>query len=709
MRRVLFVFGIVAAAFGVVGRAQQAPPASESPQNPLATFRADANFVEVDAVVTDERGNPVKDLTQADFEVYEDGKRQVPSVFALVDLPLPPPGGGSKTADVESDVRTTARRFDGRLYVLVLDDLHTTINRTPVVRNAARKFIQDYLNTGDLAAVVTTSGRLDASQELTGSRRMLLQAIDKFMGQKLPSAASEKLAVHMRESSAQGDTASTDNNSSSSARPDPIADPIEAERAMNARRMFDLVRNLASWMTDIQGRRKALVLFSEGIDYDIYDVFNNRSATTLLDSARDTIAAAQRANVGIYAVDPRGLAGGGDDTLAEATTAGDPQMPEIGPGAFNRELLLSQESLMALAEETGGTAAVRTNDINGALARIARENSTYYLLGYHSDSNRSPGKFRKIEVRVTRPGLHVKARRGYMAPNPKNTTKARETPAASGISPALRAALNNPLPIGDLPVRVFAAPFKGEGRNGSVLLALEIDGPSLRFQERDGNFQDKIEVSIAAVDYQGKLVDPKVQAFTLNLPPNTYAVTSKGGIRILSRLSLPPSRYQIRVGVHDSLGGGIATVPYDIEVPDFSKTPLALSGLILASARSGGILTMKPDPVLNGVVPMPPTAVRRFLRQETMTVVAQIYDDSSRLAHTVDVQATIRRVADGQVVFQKRDERTMAAAATAGAEWYKTDIPLTDVAPGKYLLVVQATSRVGKNVAVQQVPFEVGS
>ena len=114
MRRVLFVFGIVAAAYGVVGRAQQAPPAPEPPQNPLATFRADANFVEVDAVVTDERGNPVKDLTQADFEVYEDGKRQVPSVFALVDLPLPPPATASKTPDVESDVRTTSRRFDGR-------------------------------------------------------------------------------------------------------------------------------------------------------------------------------------------------------------------------------------------------------------------------------------------------------------------------------------------------------------------------------------------------------------------------------------------------------------------------------------------------------------------------------------------------------------------------------------------------------------------
>ena len=712
MRRVLFVFGIVAAAFGMVGRAQQAqqaPPPPDSSQNPLATFRADANFVEVDAVVTDDRGNPVKTLSQADFEVYEDGKLQKPSVFALVDLPLAPAASNAKMADVESDVRSTSRRFDGRLYVLVLDDLHTTIFRTPIVKNAAKKFIQDYLNPGDLAAVVNTSGRLDASQELTGSRRMLLQAIDRFMGQKLPSATSEKLAIHMRESSAQADAASTDNSNSSSARPDPINDPLDSERAMNARSMFDLVRNLAAFMTDIQGRRKAMVLFSEGIDYDIYDVFNNRSATSLMDNARETIAAAQRANVGIYAVDPRGLSGGGDDTLVTANVSADPNMPELGPGGFNRELLLSQESLMAMADETGGTAFVRSNDFDGALARIARENSTYYLLGYHSDSNRAPGRFRKIEVRLKRPGLQVKARRGYMAPNPKNATKARETPAAGGISPALRAALNSPLPIGDLPVRVFAAPFKGEGKNGSVLLALEIDGPSLRFQERDGKFQDKIEVSISPVNYQGKLVDPKVQSFALNLPPNTYAITSKGGIRVLSRLNLPPSRYQIRVGVHDAEGGGIATVPYDIEVPDFSKTPLALSGLVLTSSRSGNIMTMKPDPVLNEVVPMPPTAVRRFFRQDTMTVIAQIYDDSSRLAHTVDVQATIRRVADGQVAFQKRDERTMAASATAGAEWYKTEIPLNDVAPGKYVLVVEATSRVGKNVAVQQVPFEVGS
>jgi VWFA-related protein len=205
VRRALFAFAIIASGFASSGHAQQAP-APESPQNPLATFRADANFVEVDAVVTDARGNPVNNLTRADFEVYEDGKLQAPSVFALVNLPLSPSTQLSKTRDIESDVRSTARSFDGRLYVLVLDDLHTTTTRTPVVRNAAKTFIEKYFTPGDLAAVVTTSGRLDASQELTGSRRMLLQAIDKFLGQKLPSAASEKLAAHLLEQNMQTDS-----------------------------------------------------------------------------------------------------------------------------------------------------------------------------------------------------------------------------------------------------------------------------------------------------------------------------------------------------------------------------------------------------------------------------------------------------------------------------------------------------------------------
>ena len=81
----------------------------------------------------------------------------------------------------------------------MLDDLHTTTLRSQLVRDAAKRFVQQYVGTNDLAAVVHTSGREDAAQELTGNRRLLLAAVDKFLGQKLPSATAEKLAVHLRD------------------------------------------------------------------------------------------------------------------------------------------------------------------------------------------------------------------------------------------------------------------------------------------------------------------------------------------------------------------------------------------------------------------------------------------------------------------------------------------------------------------------------
>jgi VWFA-related protein len=707
MCRALIASLTLVLALGVVGQAQQpSAPAGATPQTGV-TFRTDVNFIELHAVVTDERGNLVRDLSKEDFEVFDDGKPQTPSVFSLVDLPIERPVTPPFAAQpIESDIRSTARSFDGRLYVLVLDDLHTSALRSQLVRDAGQRFLQQYVGVNDLAAVVYTSGREDAAQELTGNRRLLLAAVDKFLGRKLPSATAEKLAVHLREEGLRTD--SPDSSTAQQGIGNPITDPFDAERGFNARRALELVKNVAAWMTDIHGRRKALILFSEGIEYDIYDVFNNKSATDVMRDARDAVAAAQRANVAIYAVDPRGLTQLGDESIQIASFPNNPQVREGSPLAFQRELLLAQESLIALAEETGGTAVVRTNDIPGALARIANENSTYYLLGYRTDGSRSPAKFRKLEVRVKRPGLQVRVRRGYVPADPKALAKTREAAAKAGTSPALRAALNNPLPVGDVPVRVFAAPFKGAGKNSSVLLAIEIDSGGLRFEERNGLFNEKVEVSIVAVDYQGKVRGTDRQTLDLNLKPDTHQmITARGGVRLLSRLDLPPARYQIRVGVHEAVGNAIGTVPYDLEVPDYSKTPFTLSGLLLTSSAAGIFATPRPDAQLKDVLPGSPIATRVFDRRETMTFRAELYDNSNRSAETVDFTTSVRAVSDGRVVFRSSDERILEVGNTPRTEAYSGDISLKDLAPGVYVLRVEARSRTGNQFASREVPFEV--
>ena len=179
--------------------AQQQPAESQrAAEQPPVTFEADVNFVEVPTIVTDRNGDFVRGLSADDFEVFEDGERQTITVFSLVDLPvLRPFTPVYAEAPVDADVHETRPTFDGRLYVLMLDDLHTSALRTQQVRQYAKRFVEQSLGANDLAAVLYTGGQADG-QELTSRRSLLLQAIDRFQGRKLPSATGDRLGVHLQ-------------------------------------------------------------------------------------------------------------------------------------------------------------------------------------------------------------------------------------------------------------------------------------------------------------------------------------------------------------------------------------------------------------------------------------------------------------------------------------------------------------------------------
>jgi VWFA-related protein len=679
-------------------------------QQPSVTFRTEINFVEVHAIVTDAKGAFVRDLTRDDFEVYEDGKLQKPAAFSLIDLPIERPFTPVNAAEpIEPDVRAATRTFDGRIYILLLDDLHTSFTRTQLLRDAARRFVLQYLGANDLAAVVHTSGRSEDGQELTGNRRLLLAAIDRFQGRKLPSAGVEKLAVHLRDTATAEALADESqpirtNEGLQAARS--IRDPYDAERGLNAKRALQAVENVATWLADVQGRRKALLFFSEGLDYDIYEPFNRGSASSIVQEAQEAVAAAQRANVNVYAIDPRGLSQFGEMIDVNARS----DYPQLEYGTFRgflRELLLSQESLISLAEETGGLAVVNKNDVAGGLGRIVLDSSRYYLLGYYSDSTKWSRKFLKIDVRVKRPGVQVRARRGYLPPNQKAAARKREADVKAGTSPALAAALSKPVPIGDLPIRVFAAPLKGTGKNGSVLVAVEIDGTSLKFQERDGRFNEKVEVSIVATDQRAKVQGEDRQEFDLKLLPQTYERVSRTGVRLMSRLELPPARYQIRVGAYETTGGMVAAVPYDLELPDFSSLPFGLSGILVTSSLAEGFVTASSDPRLKDVFSAPPVVTRRFSAAETLTCFMEVYDGPSLTAHEIALVTTVQDARDGRTLFEVRESRAIDASIVPRTDGFTAKLPLNGLNPGRYVLRVEATSSVGGRSAQRQLPFEI--
>jgi VWFA-related protein len=709
-RKPLVAFALLLSSVMLAG--QQAPPPvppasppQPDPQMPPITFRSEVNYVEVDAVVKDAQGNFVRDLRPGEFQVLEDGVPQAVTAFSLIDIPVALSDRALfLPADLEPDVRSNAAGPDGRLYVLLLDDINTNPMRTSRVRVAARQFIERNMGANDLAAVVQTSGSTDATQDFTNSRRLLTQAVDKFMGRKLRSAALNKLdSYNMMRGSGVGTGAT---------------DPEQAERLYKAESVLMTIGSLADWLAGIHGRRKAVVFFSEGIDYNIWDTMGSSATsadsvrrgdgTILVSRAQDAIAAATRANVNIYAIDPRGLSTGAEDAIEMTGLPIDAESVGLGAYALQDELRDQQQSLRTLAEETGGFASVSSNDFSNAFRRIVDENSSYYVLGYYPTNERRDGRFRRIEVRLTRPGLAVVARKGYAGPKGKAAAD-KKIEASAGTSKELRDALNSPLQMSGLKLAVFAAPMKGPSRKAAIALVTEFLGKEFAFTEKDGKFLNTLEMSYVAVGKQGKMVDGKRDSVALSFRPDTYKRVLEAGMRVQSRLELPPGSYQLRVAVRES-GGRTGSVFYDLFVPDFAKDPLSISGVVVTSMAAGTVPTAGAIPEIGDALKTPPTTSRVFSSADELSVLAEVYDNQGALSHSVDISATLKAEGRVQVFSNSETRSSKELGGASGGYGYTNRIPLKGLAPGLYVLTIEArstlggTAKVSRDVQIRIVP-----
>ena len=673
---------------------------------PPITFRSEVNYVEVDAVIRDAQGNFVRDLRQGDFQVFEDGVPQTVTAFSLIDIPITLSDRALfLPEDIEPDVRSNADGPEGRLYALLLDDIHTGAMRSVSVRRAATQFIERHLGANDLAAVIHSSGRTDGAQDFTNSRRLLTKAVSTFMGRKLRSPTLNKIdSYNLTRGGSQAPT---------------IQDTERNERLYNARSTLSTLKSLSDWLAGIRGRRKAVVFISEGIDYDIWDNVGPSSATVngvnilrsgdgslLVNEMRDVIAAATRANVSIYAVDPRGLYFPGDEAMQMTGLPADAEALGLGVFALQDELRLSQDSLRGLAEETGGFASVSSNDFSSAFRRIVDVNSTYYVLGYYSTNEKRDGRYRKIEVKLSRPGLDVNARKGYVAPRGK-APGSKTIEASAGTSKELREALNSPLQESGLKMAVFAAPLKGPAAKAAVGIVTQFTGKQFGFAEKDGKFTDRLEMSYVAINKQGKMTDGKRDYVDLSLKPETHQRVLRSGFRVLTRMELPPGTYQLRVAAKAS-GGGTGSVHYDLVVPDFLKDPLSVSGIMVASRTSAGVPTAGAIPDLGDALPAPPTTARTFSASDELAVLAEVYDNEGAQPHSVDITTTLK--AEGRVqVFANSETRSSKELGGArGGYGYTTKIPLKDLAPGLYVLTIEARSTLGRtDTASRQVQIRI--
>lgn len=661
--------GIAAAAFGAAVAAQTPPPGP--------TFQSQVTYVELVVSVAGPAGAFVPGLTARDFEVIEDNVPQTIESLSMVDLAAEHAAGPAALA--EPDVRGNERPFAGRIWVLALDAINTKADQTAKVQRIAKLFVERALGPDDLMAIVTlgdTATAVAAHQDLTSSRRLLFDAIDRFL-----SEGSESLVLPLpgaREPVILAQPSSGD------VRPgEQLLASMEMERQGQALKSMRKLRTVADWAASVHGRRKAIVLLSEGISYDVTKEFSpdrldasSLTAASLGLAIRDTTGAVTRADVNIYAIDTAGL------TVESAVK--------------DRARWFAQTNLQLLAENTGGFALTNSNNYGPAFDRVVRENSSYYVLTYSPAAARQrDGRYHRIRVRVKRDGVTARTRDGYLAPG----ARADDAPVLAtdaGLSRQLENLMQSPLPVSGMPVRVSLAPFKGDGDRASILLTGEV--PASAFAGREV----ALEVSYAAIDSAPAVRSSQTIRATLAAASPLLAQARQAGAAFARRFELAPGRYQVRVGARDGTRDVSGLVLYDLDVPDFSADGLAMSGVVLGLPRSRQVVMTHDDAVESDLGALPTVRRRLSAADEAALVYVEVYDRAPQ-PHVVTLSASLRG-ASGAPVFVDADGRR-SQDPEGETHRYTVQIPLARVPAGDYVLTVEAAA--GGRTAQRSIPITI--
>jgi len=690
---------VIVCVFGVAVAAQQAPS--------VPTFRSRVEAIEIEVRVADREGRAITDLDRSEIEVLEEGRRQEIVAFTRVSLPARAHAALSArslpTSLPAPDVASNRAAPSSRIYVLILDDLHVDRRNTQPVKQTARRFVEQYVEPGDLVSVVYTGVRPDAAQDFTSDRSLVLAAIDKFVGRKLQPATVDRMEQYNLLFRGRG-----------SPRFEELRDKHDGERAFNARSAMASIESISALLARVTGRRKAALYFSEGLDYDISGL-RSRGGVPAISSLRPTVlpstaptggsesdaggrleihsyahdvllslqtamGAASRANLALYPMDVRGSS---SDSLADLGAPVEDPALGLTAQTVEQEMRDAQETLAVLAENTGGFAALSPSSYDAAFSRIVHESSEYYLLAYSPWNPAPDGTYRDITLRVKRPNVSVSARKGYYAPRKKVSRGYRFV--APGVSDDTSALVMAPIQAAGLALDVHTIALKRDKKTADVVVTAYVDGPALAGDSTRPDVSNTLELALMAIDSAGKVQAATGRAIDVRLDDMASRILRDSDYRVVSRLQVPPGRYQIRQAVRERNGGRQGSVFADLEVPDFSRR-LAMSGILLTSDRSNVVPTSV-DRDLYERLSVLPSARRAFSPDDELKAAVEIYDPSGgRDMHVVTT------LIDGAGRERYRDLRTVARTdfkGPAGACRHAVQVPLGSAA-GDLVLVIEA-------------------
>ncbi|MGI9035115.1 MAG: VWA domain-containing protein [Pyrinomonadaceae bacterium] len=710
--------------------AQTPSPTAATPPKPADesdVVKISTTLIQVDATVTDKNGNIVTDLKPEDFEIYENGQKQPITNFSFVSAPsetisaapTAPTSKNSAASNVPAPPVALRPEQVRRTIALVVDDLSLSFESTHFVREALKKFVETQMRDGDLVAIIRTGGGIGALQQFTSDRRQLEAAIDKIRwnpaGNGKIGAFEPIEATPLEQAKASGI---------------PVTDEQLAQEKNQNQRFKDFqgsvfasgtlgaLNFIIKGMRELPGR-KSVMLMSDGFKLFTQDESGFKESSIILDALKRLTDLANRSSVVIYTMDARGL-----QTLS--LTAADDTSQLTGSQIEEKlsdnknELFDTQDGLIYLAQQTGGTALINNNDLNGGIRKMLNDQKGYYLIGYTPDTETfDPQKrrFNKLTVKVKRPDLKVRYRSGFFGLTDDETDRpAKQTPQQQ-----ITAALTSPFAENGIELRLNTL-FGNDLKNGEYMRSfLQVGAKDLKFtDEADGTHKATFDVLAVSFGENGLVADQIAKNYTITLKENAYQDFLRDGF--VYNFMFPvkkPGAYQMRVAIRDEGSGKIGSANQFIEAPDLKKGKLTLSGIVLENLTFKEYQDLQTS-AASAANPAPPTkssmqtdtSLRKFKRGTVLRYGFEIYNAKLGGAQKPQLSMQTRVFRDGKLLFEGKP---IPVNLEGQKDWQKISsmgaLSLgTEMAAGDYVLqiVVNDAATNDKNrIASQWVQFEI--
>jgi VWFA-related protein len=705
--------------------------ASPQPQqNPAddEVVRITTNLVQIDAVVTDKKGRLITDLRPEEVEIYEDGRLQKITNFSFISTEsgtaqpavVTPSAPVDKTAPPPPPVRLKPEQVR-RTIALIVDDLNLSFESTHFVRQGLKKYVDKQVQPGDLVAIIRTGGGIGALQQFTSDKQQLYAAIDRVRWNSRGRGGVGAFAAMATDETDPGIRQMVGDLARDTLEEGEEIDQLREE--IFSAGTLGAINYVVRGMRELPGR-KSILLMSDGIGSFSGGDESARRAR-MLERLRRLTDLANRSSVVIYTMDTRGLQ---TMPIEDVNWGQNPTQTLAQLQRWRGAFFESQAGLDYLSEQTGGFFVRNENDPAEGIKRVMEDQKGYYLIGYRPDestfdSTTGRRKFHKIALKIKRPGLQHRTRTGFFGITDEKAIPQRRTRIEQ-----LNTAISSPFTSGGVKLRLTSL-YGNDPQAGSFVRSLlHIEARDLTFtQEPDGWHKADFDVMAVTFGDNGMVVDDINRIQTVRVRGETYKrILENGFVYTLTVPIKKPGAYQLRTAIRDTATQRIGSASQFIQIPDFAKNRLSLSGIALvgsepakasaANKATGGqpsTVSHAAEQEITETDPQAGPAVRRYRRGMVLNFGYFIYNATvNKATGQPRLMTQMRLFRDGQEIF-KGSVQTLDASGQADLRRLSVSGALqlgTDMTPGEYVLQVIVTDPYAKQkyrTATQWIDFDI--